>query len=249
MNAGTPGRGSRHDDERSRARRGGAGRESACRCRRCPVSVPSVRVADGRALQAGMVPSRDRLISTAPNLEPPAVICRGARVQIGPAVLGDPDRGHIHMSEFVGPGDLEGPRALGRPSERLSCSSWCSRINRWVRCGSPAHRSVWRPSGCRRSGSLARLRGRGDPRRPGIGAAVWRTLRATVDRPPADPSDPGDGRDRAALRDEFAAPGNALAHSHPARVPSRPRSPCSCGRVPARAWTWARRSSFSLRSA
>ena len=60
-----------------------------------------------RSYRDSVVDERDRLVGTATQLERPAddltraAIDRG--VQVGPAVLGDPDARHVEVPELVGP--------------------------------------------------------------------------------------------------------------------------------------------------
>src|SRR4051794_23095835 len=63
------------------------------------------------ALGDGAVDDRGRFGGAAADIQGPAGDLAGAtvdrRVQIGPAVLGDPDAGHVEVPELVGAGDLK----------------------------------------------------------------------------------------------------------------------------------------------
>src|SRR5438445_9940436 len=64
---------------------------------------------------------RDRLLGATAQADLPARDLPGAavddRVQVDPAVLGDPDRGHIHVPQLRGPGDA---KDAGTPAARRS---------------------------------------------------------------------------------------------------------------------------------
>ena len=112
------------------------------------------------------------------------------------------------------------PGRRRRPSGLWRCSSRCSRISRWTRLrltGWPRSREA--SAATIRVPSVGLLPGDADDRllrarqRPPV--ALRRPCRAPVDRLAADPGHAGDQRGRAALRDEFAGPGDALSHSQP----------------------------------
>jgi hypothetical protein len=76
-----------------------------------PLSVPKVSVPGPtpRAATAASTTVSASLARQRTSIAEPT-ICRAAvddRVEIDPAVLGDPDRGHVHVPELVGAGDLE----------------------------------------------------------------------------------------------------------------------------------------------
>src|SRR3954468_4218694 len=64
----------------------------------------------------GAVDDRDRFVGAAAQLEAPADDLAGAavddRVQVGPAVLGDPNRGHVELPQLPRPLDPEETRPL-----------------------------------------------------------------------------------------------------------------------------------------
>src|SRR6476659_7330009 len=72
-------------------------------------------------LADGSVEDGGRLGGTAADVERPADDLAGAAVdrgvQVAPAVLGDPDAGHVEVPELVGAGDLE---VAGPPPTALS---------------------------------------------------------------------------------------------------------------------------------
>jgi len=75
-----------------------------------PLSVPSVSVPGRDGLVAdGVLDHGDRFLRAAAGVEAPADDLAGAavddRVEVDPAVLGDPDRGHVEMPELAGPLD------------------------------------------------------------------------------------------------------------------------------------------------
>src|SRR5436190_336081 len=79
---------------------------------RAPRPGPPLRTA--RASCDGGVDESDRLVGAAAQLEVPAHDLTGATVdrgvQIRPAVLGDPDAGHVEVPELIGPLDPEEAR-------------------------------------------------------------------------------------------------------------------------------------------
>src|SRR3954466_15700359 len=77
------------------------------------------------AFERGAVDDRARFGRAAADIQGPAGDLAGAAVdrgvEVGPAVLGDPDAGHVEVPELVGAGDLEiaGPAPSSFAADRL----------------------------------------------------------------------------------------------------------------------------------
>src|SRR5437667_6894721 len=166
----------------------------------------------------------DRFLRAAAQVKRPADdLARAAvddRVQVAPALLGDPDRGHVHVPELPRPLD---PEEAGPPAARDRAAA----LDQALLAHHPQH-----PFAVNRNAELAprerpdhpvavgrvllgdlddRLLDR-TPRRP----PLWRAarLRPPVERLAADLRDARHGRRRVALGDELTRAGDALSHSH-----------------------------------
>jgi hypothetical protein len=173
----------------------------------------------------GTLDDGDRLVGAAPELELPADDLAGAavddRVQVAPAVLGDPDRGHVELPELPRPLDPEetGPlAALERPAA----------LDQLPLPHHPEH-----PLAVHRPPQLAPHQGGHHPVAVGLVVAGdlddrgldrvgdWPPLRRapgsrrSVDRLPADLQHARHDRRGKAARDQLARPSDALAHSQP----------------------------------
>ena len=175
----------------------------------------------------GVLDDGDRLLGAAADGEVPADDLAGAavddRVQIAPAVLGDPDRGHVQVPQLAGALDPEepgpAPARLGPPAlDQLALAHHAQHPLAVHRPTEPAadpggHDPI--PVGRVLLGdlddrlldlvgrrALARIQ-----RPPGSGDAV--------DRLAADLQHARHDRNLVAAVDELARPGDALVHSQP----------------------------------
>jgi hypothetical protein len=191
-----------------------------------PLSVPSVSVGRDALLGDRSFDDGDRLGRAAADLEAPADdLARAAvddRVQVAPAVLGDPDRGHVHVPQLAGPLD---PEESAPTAARLRAATLDQPVL--------AHHAQ-DPLAVDRDPELAARE------RPDHPVAVGRVLSRHLDdrgrrplrrraalgrRPrlwgaveglPADAGDARHTRQGIALGDQHAGPGDAHAHSQPA---------------------------------
>jgi hypothetical protein len=78
---------------------------------RAVVGAERQRVGLAPTSSDGVVDERDRFVGAAAQLERPADDLAGAAVdrgvEVGPALLGHPDRGHVEVPELIGPLDPE----------------------------------------------------------------------------------------------------------------------------------------------
>ena len=86
---------------------------------------------------------RERLLLSAPEVDRPGRDLAGAAVdhgvQVAPAVLGDPDRGHVHVPELVGTLDAEVARPPASPERPVALQEALPVASRAGRaCDSPA---------------------------------------------------------------------------------------------------------------
>jgi hypothetical protein len=173
----------------------------------------------------GAFDDRDRFVGPAAQLELPGDDLAGAAVdhrhQVAPAVLGDPDRGHVELPELPRPLDPEeaGP---------LPALERTAALDQPALAHHPQH-----PLAVDRDAELAPHQGADHPVAVGLvrlGDLDDRRLDRVTHRPPLRrrprPRRPGDRlpcdlhharhrRRGEAARDQLARPGDALAHSQP----------------------------------
>ena len=194
------------------------------------------------ALGEGMLDHNDGLLRAAADVKRPADdLARAAvnrRVEIVPAVLGDPDRRHVQMPKLIRSRDLE---EAGPPATRLRALG----LQQPVLAHQPLHAlavdaSAEVTAGEPRDhpGAVGRVRAR-DAKDDSVDRVepaalpLRQALRDAVDGLTADTRDPRDQRRRAALGDELAGPGDALAHSQPRKSSPATSTSISCGPAPA----------------
>jgi hypothetical protein len=191
-----------------------------------PLSVPSVSV-PGSSLCAAIARStsviassvRQRSLRLQPTISRVPAVDRG--VQVRPAVLGNPDRGHVEVPELIGPLDPEeartttpahqpvalqqpllahhplGPLPVDLPAELLACERGDHpRPVRRIRVGDLDDQPIDRVE--RRTAQLGRP-----------------PLRRAVQARAVDLEHARDDRGPAALRDQLAGTGRTCSHSHP----------------------------------
>src|SRR6266536_2942842 len=168
----------------------------------------------------GAFDDRDRFVGAAPEFELPGDDLAGAavddRVQVAPAVLGDPDRGHVELPQLPWPLDSEeaGPLA---PLERTATLDQL-----------PLPHHPQDAFAVDRDAELAAHECGHHPVAVGLirdrllDEVGWRpTLRQrprgrrSIDRLPGDLQDARHRRRGEAACDQLARPGDALAHSQP----------------------------------